>query len=328
MSSIALKIMLHGLIALVPNKSTGADHMTALLLDARTPNDFECIAEHAPKLVVMVQDPGQCFKAGCKTNGNECTCGDSLAGKDITLEIEPAPTPEGQPLSNDILLRLPDNSDEAGLYSNIANLSRSSFSMKLKSQYLDSGTPTNLPPSNLLARMEFPFDRVTACSLAKREDGGVKNIQGVSFRSLHAEGQVGDTLQPLAQMAVADIKLSSNGTDAPKATLKIRGFGDDPANAISFVLMPKGVTPIYMIELSNDTTPLRPDSLCDDGIGRHFAFYYDFAENPPTWVERLIPHIRPAHSRSPEFLEPEACKDPTFTLMDRPMCPIASFDHP
>jgi hypothetical protein len=323
MSSIALKVVVHGLIALIPNQHTPANLMTALLVDGGTASSMpgmDCMLAHHPQLKILATTPTQCNPANCTVVGNECTCStDSLRGKLLTLTISPTPTPTGQDLAPPIPHSLPETGAEAANFSYVANLSRSPFGLTLNQSYL-----TTTPPSNLLARMDFPFDQVAACALAKRPDGGLSNVHALSFRKLHTEGLIGETSQALAQMVVARLNIPDGGGTPQKVTLNISNFDGTASTPVDLMAEDDG----YLIELSNDSTSLRPDSPCDDGVARHFGRFYDLATTSIPSADRLIPHLRLTQWISADNLEPDLCKAPTFNPTDRPMCPMASFDHP
>ena len=197
------------------------------------------------------------------------------------------------------------------------NVSRQPFGLTLDPAYLDP-----IPPKNLLARMDFSFNRVTACALYRREDTGVFNVHEVSFHRLHQEGAEGDASQAVAQMVMARLDIPDGPSQ--KVTLKISSRDQLDVKSLELMAESDG----YMIDLSNEVVALRPDAPCDDGVGRHFAFFYEFAKNAPPSADRLIPHLRPTRWISSKDLTPEECKMPSLAAMDRPMCPMASFDRP
>jgi hypothetical protein len=172
--------------------------------------------------------------------------------------------------------------------------------------------------------MEFPFDQVAACALAKRPDGGLSNIHALSFRPLHTDGPLGEAGQALAQMVAARLDIPDGGGTPQKVTLNISDFAGSPSLPVDLMPQDDG----YLIDLSNDSTSLRPDSPCDDGVARHFGMFYDLATTSVPSADRLIPHLRLTKWISAENLDPDLCKVPTFNPTDRPMCPVASFDHP
>jgi hypothetical protein len=322
LSSIPIKVMLHGLIALIPSVgNNGVNHMTALLLDAREEPPMEsCLSTHSPRLAFMVHDNDpKCFAAGCDLTGNDCVCTGSLDKLEISLDVSPTPRPTSQDLTAGIPHGLPETRAEARNFSYVPNVSRPPFGIELDPAYL-----TSSPPSNLFARMDFDFNSISACALFKREDAGIFNIHEVSFRKIHKEGAIGDTSQAIAQMVMARVDVPDGGGNPQKVVLNLKDRTGQIVH--SFELMPESDG--YMIELTNAAVALRPDAPCDDGVGRHFALFYKFAKNPPIVADRLIPHLRPTRWIDSEGLTPDECRMPIFNPIDRPMCPMASFDHP
>lgn len=316
MNSIALRIALHGLIALVPTTDNGANHMTALLVDARKPHDgMECSIDHHPKLTFLVAETRDCLQAGCKTSGKQCTClEDALERKHVSLEFQPVPALAAQALSNALPANvLPENRDEAGSFSYVANLSQAPFGLTLNPDYL---TPD--PPQNLLARMTVPFETATACALATREDAGEANVHAMSFRELHAPSRKEDVSQALAQKVILELTVPDGG----EVKLHISDFNGTSDRVIKLLAGSKG----YRIDFSNHPNePLDRDDPCNDGVARHFAMFYDLAQNSTT-AKPLLPHVSFTRSRNEPNLRPQICDDPFFALMDRPVCPMARFN--
>lgn len=333
MSAIPLKFFLHGLIALVPitDPTTGVHHMTALLVDGRMPMQEECGMEHHPKLRFFVAQTGDCQQLpGCTISGAECTCMhdtttgiDPLVGKQISLEIspDPAPTP-GKPSGTLPDHSLPADSGEAASFSYVANLSQAPFSLTVDPIYLKP----DLSPAartHLVGRMELPYNSLTACALATREDSGVANVHSMSFRPLHTQSEVDTVSYAVAQKVIAELTVPDAGTGVQVVKLHVHDF--DGRNDVSFTLLPSQGA--YRIDLGNDPdAPLDRDAPCEDGVARHFSHFYELASTVPDKV--LIPHVRPTQSKSWKPLEPESCKDPVFALENRPICPLATFNTP
>jgi hypothetical protein len=320
MSSIPLTVVLHGLIALVPTPSpTGGHLMTALLLDQTTPSPgMECMFEHSPKLKFNVPRATQvqCFDAGCDLDGLECICTEGLQGRRVSLEITPSPDLSAPlPKSRLFLPELPATVADAGDFSYVANLSLQPFGQVLNTAYLSA-----TPPQDLFARMDVPFHTVTACALAAREDFGVSHIQPFSFHKLHAQGTAGEGSQAIAQMVVAQVDVP----DAAGGTQQVKLHLTDSQGDHSVVIDP--VNGGYAIELSNDSTVLDRDDSCEDGVGRHFAMYYGLAVSPPLMANRLIPHARYTDGKSAGDFLPSVCRLPFKNPMDRPVCPIVTFN--
>lgn len=326
MNPIALRVILHGLIALVPTTDEGGrQHMTALLPDGRQPHGMEsrCDLAHLPRLKFLVAQTRECNDdVGCTFSGNQCTCaGQSLEGKEISIEVDPAPVLAAQLLGNGRPAHaIPESPEEAGDPAYIANLAQPPFNLTLNTAYLE-GTP----PDHLLLRMEVPTN-ITACLLATREDRGRGNVYPMSFRKLHEPSSQTEARQALAQMVVAHIPdLSANGQVNPRVTLRIRKFNDPPTGGRSFLLL--ATANGYKIELSNQpASPLDRDDPCNNTVSRHFAMFYHLAQSSPEPGKQLLPHFSFAPFRDRNEITPEICLNPTFGLMDRPACPMAIFN--
>lgn len=332
MSSTVIRIMIHGLIALAPSTNDNdPNHITALLADARVP--LECVGEHHPKLSFDVADAPEgnekeCRAAGCALDdGGRCVCTDSLRNKQISLEISPpsmVPDPAAnsavQPVQSqepDSLANnhgVPPDKSSAGKLVYVANLTKPPFNATLNPEYLVAEPKV----TNLFARMKIPFARLTACSLSKREDQGEDYVLPMSLKTLSAKGKVTDRSQAFAQMVLATIE---NIAREQIVTLHISDFNG--GNKKSIILAPGNHG--YMIDLSNDPDDLKRGDPCDDGVARHFAYFYEFIKDPPAWKNRLIPHVRFVEGKEAGAADHDDCKDPTFHFMDRPICPMASF---
>ncbi len=315
MSSIPVQILLHGLIALVSDPG-GANHMTALVLDERQPPAHECVAQHFPALSFFPVD-GACFAAHCTSDTKGmCTCTDSLAGKEISLEISPGLAPGSRALGKTPKHPLPIDTTEGGDFSYVANLSQPPFNLTLDPRYLAA-----TPPKLLLARWQFPFDSVTACSLAGRYDQGEFNAHSLSYRILGAPGSKDEVSQALAQTVLGQLAVPAEST----VTLHLADFGGANDHAMVLIARPDG----YVIDLSNEPVVPPFDAPCDDGVGRHFALFSELALTPPLWDNRPIPHVRPTQSKNRAAVAPATCPEskpiPKGT-MDRPICPMAAFN--
>jgi hypothetical protein len=332
MSAIPLKIFLHGLIALVPTTDpTGVHHMTALLVDGRMPMQEECGMEHHPKLSFFVAETGECGQLpGCTISGNQCTCVhdtttgiDPLVGKQISLEISPDPPPTpGKPSGALPGNPLPSDKGEAASFSYVANLSQAPFGLAVDPIYLKP----DLSPAartHLVGRMELPYNSLTACALATREDGGEANVHSMSFRKLSTQSEIDKVSYALAQKVIAELTVPDGGTGVQTVKLHVHDFNGK--NDVSFTLQPG--QDVYRIDLGNDPdAPLDRDAPCEDGVARHFMHFYELASTVSDNI--LIPHVRPTQFKSWKILEPEACKDRFFGVANRPICPLATFNTP
>lgn len=316
MSNVAVHIMLHGLMALVP--VDGADghlnHMTALLLDARQPRDIQCFVPHKPTLTFVTSNV-ECVAAGCSVSSQECTC--DLDGQEITLS--PDVQPPGQNLNPAPTTSLPFNREKATDFAYIANLESNSLGQTLNPAFL-----APVPPSTLVARMTFPFESAKACSLGTRRDEEGDNVHPMSFRPMGTLEEENEMSQALAQVLMTHYMLPGNGTANPTLTLTLSKFGGADPRSMVLQPGPNG----YSISLANMRVfNALPDDPCDDGVGRDFALLYDLAQNPPAWEERKIPHVKYTRWKSAVELFDEHCqgmKDPG----SRPICPMGSFYVP
>jgi hypothetical protein len=313
MSPIPIHIIVSGLIALAPAPD-GTNQLFALLPDATNPPATRaCAAPHVPQLEIQVSD-AECAAAHC-TLGALCSC--SLVRDEIALSISPAPTIGATSLlTKSPPHDLPFDRTEAFDFGYVGNLA--ALQMSLNPHFRDDA----VPPSNLVARMKFPFDHVAACSLSTRRDEGSDNAHVLVLRPLGAPETGKETVrQALAQQLIATIDA------ADSVTLTLTKF-DDPTNVRTFHLIsPTGATE-FQITLANERAAgLAVDAPCEDGIGRDFAYFYDLAVNPPaTWDDRPIPHVKYTRWKSVKDVDPDEChvtatKDP----MSRPICPMGAF---
>jgi hypothetical protein len=174
----------------------------------------------------------------------------------------------------------------------------------------------------LLARMQIPFREVTACSLARREEGGELKVHAMGFRQLGVAGQPDEKTQAVAQMVVADLEVPDVPAGSQVVRLRLRDFSGTDERVVELRPGIHG----YLIELSNAGPELDRDAPCDDGVARHFALFYDLAENPPALEKRLIPYVRLTQAQlTSTELKPPACDHPTFNASARPICPMATF---
>jgi len=318
MTTIPVKIFLHGLLVLVPTPQT-TDHITALLANSEvmaqaSPHDPLCGHEaHVAMIKVKTAASDQCDQAGCTASGFQCVCrGDALKGKRVSLGIrQTSALDKAEPLENGTPEELPASAEKAGSFAYVANLVHAPFNLTLNPAFLSV-----TPPDGLFVRVDVPFTRVTSCSLSKRDDGGSKNIHSMSLRQLNFPSREDDYSQALAQKVVAEVAVAADAV----VTLTISN--PDGTGGHDIVLEPGSES--YTIDVSNHAPALPLDHPCNDGVARHFAMLYQFAANPP--AEVLYPHLRPTKSVPEKGMEPAACADPGFGIMDRPICPIAAFN--
>jgi hypothetical protein len=311
MDTLTLKIIFHGLIALVPTTGLdGSAHMTALLVDARqSPSgaSSECFSPYRPMLRVN-SSSDECLAAGCSPSGQTCTC--NLSRQEISTHLNIWFTKRN--LAKKPPSGLPVNPQQAGDFSYIANMARPPFNTVLNSNFLKA-----IPPSILVARMEFPFETITACALSNWRDEGADMVHSMSMHPVHTPPVEEGDDQALAQAAVAELTIPKN----EKVMLTIRNF--DTTKTQFLTLKPEANG--YRIELLNERVTLDLDDPCADGVGRDFAFFYELVQSPPSWRDRLIPHINYMQRKSAKGIKPSECA-PYSPLVSRPICPMASFN--
>lgn len=320
MSTIPLQILLHGLIALVPmNDADGANHMTALLVEAgKAPAGMTmpCFAEHVPELRFTPKDTRSCEPADCDVLGDECVC--TLSRQDITLSIDPPLALEKKVLGKTPQHGLPFNLGSADDFSYIANLAQQGWTLDRK--FLDT-----VPPETLVARMSFPFQEAKACSLAVRHDEGSRNVHLLSFRPHGAVEAPGHVSQALAQQSVVLLDIPEVAT----VTVTLRKFGESEHNVVIRPGVDNDGILRYGIQLSNmrdHHEEVGIDDPCDDGVARDFAMFYELVENKPDWDKRPIPHVKYTRWKSFGDLEARDCLQLSHTASSRPICPMASFN--
>lgn len=330
MTNTILTIMMHGLIALVPESATpGANNlMRAILLDGTNPPVQECMTAHKPILSFRV-DPGSvsvCEDAGCGFTGNLCECGAALVRKKVTIEVQGlSPSPPFQlpapPLPAD---EIPSNWSSGASYAYVPNLQKAPFNQVLR-QDVRSG----VPPKEVLSRISFPFTSLTTCGLAGRWDKDIKNVHSFSFQKLHAVGKAADSSQAMASSVAATLVDPAPAGTPRTVTLRIENFDGTTMYSMTLLNGPMGA----FVDLRNEVEELRPDDPCDDGVGRHFAQYYELVESPPLAGDRLIPRLRPGRGvvlpdgtfGSLPDQRPDVCSHVGKGPMDRPICPMVTF---
>lgn len=272
-----------------------------------------CFAPHVPELKLTPQSVASCIPAGCVVSGGQCVC--TLDRQNVTLSIDPPLNLEKKKLNGKPQHSLPFDAASADDFSYIANLSQQPEGWKLDPKFLEP-----VPPVALVARMEFPFETIKACSLGLRLDEGGRNVHPLSFRPHGTPEKAGDVNQALAQQALAFLDVPEQAT----VTVTLREFG---GSGHDLVLKP-GVHG-YVIELSNMRHPhdMDIDDPCDDGIGRDFAFYYELVQDKPAWKDRPVPHVKGTRWKSASDLVSEDCTQrPHHAASSRPICPMASFN--
>lgn len=330
MTTVPIRIILQGLIALFPQTDpSGSQTMTALLVNARDkPAGMVCFAEHTPK-IRFPTSASDCRKCpGSDYDQGFCSC--TLSRHEIA--ILPQPSPGTSTFSNDGPHRsLPFNAEEAASFAYVANLSRLGYVLDPSVKPGSTLTPIQA----LAARFSFPFKSVASCGLATRRDEVADYVHPLSMRALGEEEHTTDMIQAMARQVEATTQVDVD-TSVPMA-LKLRltlfpGEAPDARYPLDFEL-PTNLKEVDIF-LSNERMTLNPDDMCDDGIGRDFAFFYNLADasqssGPLDWNLRKLPHVKYSLSKSamdlslpPSSLQ---CLPPGKATMSRPICPMASY---
>jgi hypothetical protein len=325
MTTVPIRIILQGLIALFPQTDTsGSQTMTALLVNGgNKPSEMVCFVKHTP-LITFPTTSQDCRKCpGNKYNDGLCTC--PLARHEISILPQPVPgassseqTPHGI---------LPFDRVEAANIWYVANLSRINF--RPHPSVLPGSTA--IPLSTLVARFSFPFNTAASCRLVTRREAGADYVYPFGMRALGTDESATDTSQAMV-WRVETTTAAEVDTSVPKA-LKLRltlfpGEAPDPQYPIDFEL-PTDLKEVD-ITLSNEREHfMEPDNICDDGIGRDFAFFYDLVDPAMPWNDRKVPHVKYSQSKSRMDLVlgpgSNLCLPPIEAVMSRPICPMASF---
>lgn len=340
MSTIPLQIVFHGLVALVPVGGSVTDHMTALLVDAHqipaeaTAGEKLCFVPHTPLVTFPAEGPGCTDVDECDLeSGGLCTC--KLEGGLAHYEIELQPDVHATPttLLEKPLRTLPFDRIEAAKVSYVANLKQ--LGARLDPAFLSptEPLPAALAP-RLAARFTFPFKSLTSCDLSTRRDDGIDYVHPLNFRRLGDPEVAEEISQALAQQVVATAMDIDNAEPNEHLKLVLKPLPGNPGDTHEFKINVASGAERVVIKVTNsrhqpksNEQVTKPDPICDDGIGRDFAFLYNLAVNPPAWGERLVPHVKYSLSKPFTDLAPggcEATKDP----LSRPICPLGSYNPP
>lgn len=335
-TSVVIKIVLHGLIVLAPSpravpsaEAVAPNHMTALLVSAgELPpeaklqlHDAMCFVKHVPQIRFPAVETRPCGEPDCQLDHDFCVC--TLEHKEVSIEpdVEPQPLKEPEKLARS----LPFDSTTAGNFSYVASLKGLGYT--IDPAFLSSDPlPAALAPK-LAARFKFPVESLVACDLATRRRYLADYIHPLTLRPLHSEEQASEVGQAMAQQLVATARVTVDPSAGQSLKLVLSPLPGEQGAPREFPL-PTNLNTV-LIRLSNSrpmstTEPDMPiDDPCDDGIGRDFAFLYDFVQNPPSWAARSVPHVDYSLSRPLADAEPAECqilKDP----MSRPICPMGT----
>jgi hypothetical protein len=331
MTSVPIQIFMHGLIALVPNNTPdGANHMTALLVDARHPSqEMTCVVAHTPQIQFPTSAQECTNVDACEIDG-EGTCLCTLDRQEIS--ILPDAEPSKAQLAKSPARVLPFDTQDAGDFAYVGNLAQVRSTPQshytLNKAFLPPSTPSDpptAPPGALVARFRFPFNSVRACNLSTRRDDGADYVHPLSFRPVGTEERGDEMIQALAQIFVANVEIPVDTAGGQALKLRLSPFPGEAGTTYEFTLPvnPTGLA----IQLTNSRPHMMaPDDPCDDGVARDFAYFYDLVQNPPEWAARPVPHIKYSQSKSFADLDSDECKKKKYP-MSRPICPMGSFNE-
>lgn len=329
MTSVAIQIIMHGLIALVPiNTPDGVNHMTALLVDARNPPpDRTCVMAHTPTIQFPASSADCTSAPVCQPAGpGQCLC--TLNRHEISI------LPDTEPSMIQLLKSprrvLPFNNQDSYDFAYVGNLAYVK-SVPLSHYTLNQDFLSPTPPDPLVARFRFPIREVLACDLATRPEAGADQVHPLNFRPVGIEEKGDEMSQALAQRAIARVAVPVDTGAGEVLKLVLTPFPGTLGTPMEFKL--PILTTTLTIILTNgrpqDHAQMKPDDPCDNGVAWDFAYFYDLVQTPPAWKDRPVPHISYSMSKSLADLNADKCKeDGSFFPMSRPICPMASFNPP
>jgi hypothetical protein len=280
MDSIVLRILLDGLIGLVPIDSS---HLTALVVDGTHPpvEASRCVGVHKAQLAfTFVGNQGDYCKSkgGCTVSGSTCTC---TFDADHQYQISFMATV----LPSSVVLKKHPDQPMPTMPTQAAD---ASYLFDLES--LATLDPTLLrsgPTSGLLGRIqEFPYTRLTACNLALRKHGGTYSAHTFNFRKIGAPYDQSQPTQAVAQALIAEADVPSGAV-----TLRLEDLGGGNPRDFDLAHESCGKLSCANVHLSNHRDDLKEGDPCDKGTGFDFAFYYQLVKNAPSWPDRPLPQL-------------------------------------
>ncbi|MEO6194933.1 MAG: hypothetical protein ABIS20_18105 [Thermoanaerobaculia bacterium] len=325
MVTVPVRIILQGLIALVPQNSPDGATMTALVVDAMNTQNVECYAHHKPELRFPTADCNSAPDCGYEV-GNICLC--SLQNREVSLlpqQVGRSPVSlDGHPDRP-----VPFDRSTAGNFSYVANLSNLGYNLDRVFLSHDPSVPL---PLVLASRFEFPFDTASSCGFVTRQEDGADYVVATNFRPLDtSEDPARDRLnQALAQKVETTVRMNvNNGEDL---VLRLSPLPGRTGGTDTFKLPTNAEIVIKLFNDREDHMAFmnHPDKICGDDVGRDFAFFYELALNKPAdWKQRPIPHVKYTGMKSIADVFP--LPDLNLCLkykapLSRPICPMASFD--
>jgi hypothetical protein len=284
MGGIVLRILLHGLIALVPTDNSS---LTALVVDGTNPpaEASKCVGyDHKAQLLFtfageQATAAAACKKLNCAVNNSTCICTFDQANQyqvsfdaaGVLLSGGPPKKRPDQPM--------PKMQQQAGDPSYLVDIQPLAP--------LDLTFLTTKKAAGLLGRMQFPYTKLTACNLALVKDGSDYFAHTFNVRKLDAMYDPTMPLQALAQALMVEADIPSGS-----AKLKLEFLGG--GSSYEFDLAPEqcdGQT-CFNVYLVNHRTELPEGDPCVTyGIGFDFAYYYQLTQNAPAWKDRPIPQV-------------------------------------
>jgi hypothetical protein len=311
MDNIVLRLLLHGLIVLVPNGS----HLTALLVDGTAPpaEASKCVGVHTPKLQFMFA-PGQgdrCDKlSGCKSNGNVCTCTYNLKQQQPRYQFSfvAAVNPSTQVINSQPAHHVPsvpaEAADPAYVF-DLQNLTIQSSTMQLDNNFLSGAL------QGLLWRMEIPFTRLTACNLSLRQHGDAYYVHSVNFHRIGAGYDPTQPTQAVGAALVADADVPHGGVKLVVEDLGGGGKQDfDLVPNENAKDCPNGQHCVEVLLANARPDDVSSGDTCDQpGIGWDFPFYYNVTTwKNVAWIDRVVPTVYSETELEDNVLLP-LCKD-------------------
>jgi hypothetical protein len=326
MTTIPVRIILQGLIALVPQNGPDGATMTALVVNAMNTQNVDCYAHHKAELRFPTPDCNLAAGCGYET-GIICLC--SLQNQEISF----LPQQTGRspvPLDGHPDRPVPFDRSTAGNFAYVANLSNLGY--HLDPVFLSHDPLIPLSPV-LAARFEFPFDTASSCAFVTRQDDGADYVVPTNFRPPNrTEDPTRDKMnQALAQKVEATVGMNLNSGE--QLMLRLTPLSGQSGESHDFrVAVGSGEVEIRLTNDREDHGEFmnHPDKPCADDVGRDFAFFYELAlDKPMDWNQRPIPHVKYAGMKSIADLFPlpdiKLCAKGKAP-MSRPICPMASFD--
>jgi hypothetical protein len=279
MGGIVLRILMDGLIALVPAADS---QLTALVVDGMQPPlaASRCVGAHTMATLSFTFQGNQaaaCTSLKCVATGSTCTCSFNQ-NQQYQVRFTGSFLP-----SNLGLKQAPDQSmpkiwQQAQDPSYVLNLQRAAT---FDRTFLTTGSA-----AGLLGRMQLPYTNLTACNLALLKHGNDYFVHEFNLRKIDTAFDDQLPTQAMAQALIAEADLTEGGIKLVLS--KLTGEG-----AQVFDLAPTKCDNQQCADvvLSNhrDQQLQESDDCVTKGIGFDFAFYYQLTKGALGWVDRPLP---------------------------------------